>query len=289
MPNDQEHERVAALSALIAWADRRERLAEERAALVAAAWRSGSRTVAELARLARVSRDTIYADLKIHDIDTSARAQDPIGAEATPREQLTAESVRPLARLVDAVARPAFGRAPNDPLTRVTTSAGNALEAVADVLDPPTDQGPGWKQEDLLPGLASEGAAITHHAQRELASRQEPDQLAARTDYLHRALMHRGRHASAERVDVVVALPIGEALTVRLGRDDRGWTTLSSDSPLLAGEIDGLDHLEVQHALTILSQVITRNLDNGAFVEKRKHPLPGGPAVRHRSIPSNED
>ncbi|MEV0704524.1 hypothetical protein AB0I53_42320 [Saccharopolyspora sp. NPDC050389] len=289
MSDTQEHERLAALSALVAWADRRERLAEERADLVAAAWRSGSRNVAELARLARVSRDTIYADLKARSIDTSARAQDPIGVEAIPHEQLRAESVRPLAQLVDAVARPAFGRAPNDPLTRVTASAGRALEMVADVLAPPTDQGPGWTREELLPGLAGEGAAITHHAQRELAASQEPDQLAAQTDYLHRAMLHRGRHASAERVDVVVALPVGGSLTVRLDRDDRGWTTLSGDSPLLTGEIDGLDHLEVQHALTVLSQVITRNLDDGAFAEKRKDALPGGPVVRHRSTPSNED
>ncbi|MCI2421691.1 hypothetical protein MOQ72_30075 [Saccharopolyspora sp. K220] len=289
MSEDHEHERLAALAALISWADRRERLAEERADLVAAAWRSGSRNVAELARLARVSRDTIYADLKARSINTSARVQDPIGTEAIPREQLTAESVRPLARLVDAVARPAFGRTPNDPLTRVTTSAGRALETVADVLDPPTDQGPGWTKEELLPGLAAEGAAITHHAHRELAASAAPDELAAQTDYLHRAMLHRGRHASAQRVDVVVALPIGGSLTVRLDRDERGWTTLSGDSPLLTGEIDGLDHLEVQHALTVLSQVITRNLDEGAFVEKRKDALPGGPAIRHRLVPSNED
>ncbi|MGP4021605.1 hypothetical protein [Saccharopolyspora sp. 5N708] len=286
---DREHERIAALSALIGWADRRERLAEERADLVAAAWRSGSRNVAELARLARVSRDTIYADLKARSIDTSARAQDPIGTTEIPRDQLTAESVRPLAHLVDAVARPAFSRDPNDPLTRVTTSAGRTLGLVADVLDPPTDQGPGWTREELLPGLAGEGAAITHHAQRELAASQQPDQLAAHTDYIHRAMLHRGRHASAERVDVVVALPIGGSLTVRLDRDERGWTTISGDSPLLAGEIDGLDHLEVQHALAVLSRVITRNLDEGAFIEKRKEPLPGGPVVRHRLTPSNED
>ncbi|MER5393732.1 hypothetical protein [Saccharopolyspora sp. NPDC002686] len=284
-----DHERLTALSALVAWADRRERLAEERADLVAAAWRSGSRNVAELSRLARVSRDTIYADLKARSIDASARAQDPIDAEAVPGDQLKAESVRPLAQLVDAVARPAFDRAPDDPLTRVTTSAGRALEAVADVLSPPTDQGPGWTREELLPGLADQGAAITHHAQRELAASQEPDQLAERTDYLHRALLHRGRNASAERVEVVVALPAGGSTTVRLDRDERGWTTLSGDSPLLTGEIDGLDHLEVQHALAVLSRVITRKLDEGAFVPKRKDALPGGPAVRHRSTPSNED
>lgn len=289
MPEGQEPDRIAALSALVAWADRRGHFAEERADLVAAAWRSGSRNIAELARLARVSRDTIYADLKARSIDTSARAQDPIGAEAALNELLKAESVRPLAQLVDAVARPAFARDPGDPLTRVTTSAGRTLEVVADVLAPPTDQGPGWTREELLPGLADQGATITHHAQRELAASQEPDELAARTDYLHRAALHRGRHASAERADVVVALPTGESITVRLDRDERGWTTLSGDSPLLTGEIDGLDHLEVQHALGILSQVITRKLGDDAFVEKRKDALPGGPVVRHRVTQSNEE
>lgn len=287
MSND--HERLATLAALIAWADRRERFAEERADLVAAAWRSGSRNVAELARLARVSRDTIYADLKARSIDTSARAQDATSTEPAPRNQLEAKSLRPLAQLVEAVSRPAFGRAPNDPLTRVITSAGNALELTADVLSPPSNQGPGWTRAELLPGLAEEGAVITHHAQRELAASQEPGELAARTDYFHRATLHRGRQASAERVDVTVALPAGGSVTVRLDRDERGWTTLGGDSPLLTGEIDGLDHLEVQHALTVLSQVITRHLDGGAFVERRKDALPGGPVIRHRTTPSNKD
>ncbi|RKT84641.1 hypothetical protein SAMN05421805_1238 [Saccharopolyspora antimicrobica] len=284
----RETERLAALSALIGWADRRERFAEERADLVAAAWRSGSRNVAELARLARVSRDTIYADLKARSIDTSARAQDPVSAETTPGAPLKAESVRPLAQLVDAVARPAYGRAPDDALAQVTASAGRALQTVADVLDPPADQGPGWTRNELMHGLADTGASITRAAQRELAASQDPDELAERTDYLHRSALHRGRDASAERADVVVALPTGESITVRLGRD-QGWTTLSGDSPLLTGEIDGLDHLEVQHALTVLSRVITRKLDEAAFVEKRKDALPGGPAVRQRIIPSNED
>jgi hypothetical protein len=288
MVNDQERERLAALAALVAWADRREHLADERADLVAAAWRRGSRNVAELARLARVSRDTIYSDLKGRDIDTSSRAQDEIGAELGSREKLKAGSVRPLAQLVDAVFRPAFGRAPDDALTRAGVSAGRALEVVADVLEPPVDQGPGWTREELLPALAAEGAAITHHAHRELAAGGEAAQLAARTDHIHRAVLHQGRHASAEQVDVVVALPAGESITVRLGRDERGWTTLGGDSPLLTGVIDGLDHVEVQHALGVLSQVITRNLDEGAFVQRRRDALRGGPGVRHRSVPSNE-
>ncbi|MDA3644826.1 hypothetical protein LZ318_14465 [Saccharopolyspora indica] len=288
MSDAREHERLAALAALIGWADRRERFAEERADLVAAAWRSGSRNIAELSRLARVSRDTIYADLKARSIDPSARTQDPVSAEAAPGGPLKAESVRPLAQLVDAVARPAYSRAPDDALTRITAGSGRALQAVADVLDPPTDQGPGWTRDELLHGLADTGTAITREAQRELAADQDPGELAERADYLHRAALHRGRDASAEQVDVVVALPTGESITVRLGRD-QGWTTLSGDSPLLTGEIDGLDHLEVQHALTVLSRVITRKLDEAAFVEKRKDALPGGPAVRHRIIPSNED
>ncbi|MER7078832.1 hypothetical protein [Saccharopolyspora kobensis] len=287
MSDARETERLAALSALIGWADRRERFAEERADLVAAAWRSGSRNVAELARLARVSRDTIYADLKARNIDTSARAQDPVST-AVPGAPLQAESVRPLAQLVDAVARPAYGRAPDDGLAQITASAGRALQAVADALDPPTDQGPGWTRTELMHGLADTGASITRAAHRELAASQDPDELAERTDHLHRSALHRGRDAAAERADVVVALPTGESITVRLGRD-HGWTTLSGDSPLLTGEIDGLDHLEVQHALAVLSRVITRKLDEAAFVETREDALPGGPPVRQRIIPSNED
>ena len=78
-------------------------------------------------------------------------------------------------------------------------------------------------------------------------------------------------------------------ITVRFGTDEHGVTTVDSTSPLLTGELDGVEHLEVRHALAVLSQVVTRRLDEGAFTERTRTRLPGGPVVRHRVTPSNED
>jgi hypothetical protein len=64
--------RGQALAALRAWASNQR---PARPNLVAAAWRAGERNVAELARAAGVSRDTIYADLAGQGIDYRDRQQ----------------------------------------------------------------------------------------------------------------------------------------------------------------------------------------------------------------------
>jgi len=63
---DRQHDRDAAVNALSEWAENQ---ARARPRLVAAAWRAGAHNVAELARAARVQRDTIYADLRAQRID----------------------------------------------------------------------------------------------------------------------------------------------------------------------------------------------------------------------------
>jgi transcriptional regulator of acetoin/glycerol metabolism len=63
-----------ALERLAGWPVRRDQLAVDRAALVADAWHAGIRNVAQLARIADVSRDTIYADLRSHRIDPTDRS-----------------------------------------------------------------------------------------------------------------------------------------------------------------------------------------------------------------------
>ncbi|MBP2478437.1 hypothetical protein JOF53_007309 [Crossiella equi] len=272
--------KLVAMAALLAWADRRERLTEDRVDLVAAAWRAGVHNVAELARVARVSRDTIYADLRAREIDPKSR--DAV-APAPPSPGPDPAALRQLAGLVDTVAHPAFAAAPTDPLTRVLTGTQHVLGLLADVADPPP--GPEWAPEELLSSLAAQGAEITHHAQRELAGRQTPAELAQRTDYLHRAALHTGRRASATEVTLTVDTPAGGEVTVRFGTDVTGLTTV--DGPL-AG-LDGLDHLEVRQALATLSRVVTRRLGEESFLARRKDALPGGPPIRTRVVPSNED
>ena len=55
---------MTAVAGLAQWGDTRRQLEADRLPLVYAAYREGEHRVAELARLAGVSRDTIYRDLK---------------------------------------------------------------------------------------------------------------------------------------------------------------------------------------------------------------------------------
>ncbi|MEU3455635.1 hypothetical protein ABZ671_18840 [Micromonospora sp. NPDC006766] len=63
--------RAAALAEIQRWAQHQ---ANARPRLIADAWRAGCRNVAELARAAGCSRDTVYADLTAQGIDYSDRA-----------------------------------------------------------------------------------------------------------------------------------------------------------------------------------------------------------------------
>jgi hypothetical protein len=86
----------ASLAALKGWAARRDRLPGQRADLMAAAWWSGWRNVAELARTADVSRDTAYDDLRARGIEPKDRLTTP--ERPQPRyEPLRPEAVHELA------------------------------------------------------------------------------------------------------------------------------------------------------------------------------------------------
>jgi len=282
-----EAARIAALSELIAWAERRERLSEDRADAVAAAWRTGTRTIAELARLARVSRDTVYADLAARAIDVGSREQVVSGPQKGRGIALRGDSVRTVARIADAVAQPAFTHDPDDPLVRATLAASRALETVADVLEPPSDQGPGWTPQETLPSLAGEGEKLAHHSRRALAALADPAELTASSDSYRQAVLHTGRQAVADGASVTLTLPTGGVITLQVGRDETGWTRLTSDSPFVVEGADSLDHLEAQAALQTLARIATRHLAEAALAEHRKDAPPGA-RPRTRTIPSNE-
>ncbi|MGY5034789.1 hypothetical protein ACWC9U_28860 [Streptomyces sp. 900116325] len=288
MSEPNEAARIAALSELIAWAERRERLSEDRADAVAGAWRTGTRNVAELARLARVSRDTIYADLAARAIDLGSREQDIQDPQKVGGVPLRGDSVRIVARIADSVARPAFAHDPGDPLVRATLAASQALRTMADVLEPPSDQGPGWSPRETLPSLVGDGEELAYHGRQALAALAEPAELAAQSDNRRQALLHTGRHAVADGASFTLALPTGGTITLQVGRDEAGWTSLTSDSPLVVGEADSLDHLEAQAALEVLARIATRHLTEAALAEQRKEAPPGSRPPRTRYIPSNE-
>src|ERR1700742_4414723 len=76
---DPEAARLAALSALRTWTRQRDRLPEQRIALMAAAWHAGERNVRELARIADVNRSTAYDDLARAGIDPKADRHSAVG------------------------------------------------------------------------------------------------------------------------------------------------------------------------------------------------------------------
>lgn len=67
---------VEAVNALYEWGVANANAKRERRRLVVAAWRAGERRVAELARCAGVSRDTIYVDLRSAGITRITRTID---------------------------------------------------------------------------------------------------------------------------------------------------------------------------------------------------------------------
>ncbi|GGT02956.1 hypothetical protein [Streptomyces chromofuscus] len=287
MTEQSEVARITALAALIGWAERREHLASDRADLMADAWRTGTRSVAELARAARVSRDTVYADLTARGIQVSKRGEHLVGPLTGQGTPINAESVRAVARIAEAVTLPAWAHDPTDALTCAALAASRALQGVTDALDPPTDQGPGWEPASTLPTLAGQGQQIAHQAHRALAAIADREELAASADFRRRGTLHSGRNAVADAVTLTVTLPTGETVTVDLGGDGTGWTTMSSDSPLVGHDVEALDHLEVQLAFQLLAQVVTRHLDDRALTARSKDALPDTPP-RTRHVPSND-
>ena len=235
MTTSTEAERITALSALIGWADRRERVASDRADLMAGAWRTGTRSIAELSRAARVSRDTVYADLAARDIAVSNRDEDIVGPLTGQGMPLNAESVRAVAHVAHAVTLPAWAHAPHDPLTRAARAASHALESVADAMDPPTGHGPGWDPKDTLPNLAGHGQEVSHQAHRVLAEIATPQELAASADFRRRATLHSGRNAVANAVTFTVTVPTGE--TGWSPRDPRARPYRAPRSPVSTSRI----------------------------------------------------
>lgn len=92
----------------------------------------------------------------------------------------------------------------------------------------------------------------------------------------------------ADGASFTLTLPTGGTITLQVGRDETGWTSLTSDSPLVVGDADSLDQLEAQAALEVLARIATRHLTEAALAERRKDAPPGSRPPRTRHIPSNE-
>ncbi|GAA0813133.1 hypothetical protein [Spirilliplanes yamanashiensis] len=287
---DAEH--IGALAGLMGWAEHRGRPAQERADLVAAAWGSGIRNVAELSRIARVSRDTIYADLRARGIDPSQRAEpvSPQQTGGTAAGAVSPDALRVLAKLLGAVAGPeAVAGASDGDMVRVVDSTATLLDLVADLLDPPLDQGPGWTGDDLLPQLVLHGGEVAGHARRTMAARATADDVTRLATWVRTGARYSGRALVVDRADVALRMPDGSTTTVTVTVDDAGATTLTGGGPALSGATTELDQLDLFQALTTLADVVGRHLDPSAHVARRRDDVPGVPPVRQRLLPSNDD
>jgi hypothetical protein len=69
---------------------------------------------------------------------------------------------------------------------------------------------------------------------------------------------------------VAVGLPNGQIIIVSLGsashrEPNEGWAALAADSPLMATDLDGPDHLAIRAALAVIGDVPTKHLARQAF------------------------
>ncbi|MFC8852409.1 hypothetical protein ACFT5D_05090 [Streptomyces sp. NPDC057144] len=268
-PLDTQTEGVqsAALTALRGWAMRRDRLAADRADLMAAAWWSGTRTVAELARAADVSRDTVYDDLRARGIEPTDKSAAPPD-RLPPCAPLDAAAVRELARQANVLVRPAMLTERPGRLPSAAWHLTIALDRIGALADDSAGIGPD-RRAALAQDLAVHLEMALHRAQRawnELASDRE---LAAwsrgRTDNA----MGQGEMVVGLAEVTLVDPDTGGPLTVRIGTagggSRPGFTVLRADTPLpLDADVDGADHLAIQTALQTIGRVLNGRRDPGA-------------------------
>lgn len=259
--HDPESARLAALTALRGWAIRRDRLPAERALLLEAAWRAGARNVRELARLADVSRDTVYSDLKSRGIDPSNRSD---GRQ--PRYQpLRHEDVKDLADMATSMLVSAMLTDEPGPLADAAWQAQIVFTRLAELLDPSPREG--FDRAGAVEDVGSRADYIRRAAHRLLAAENSADVLAARTEQ-HRVLLvdWQAQVLSAQLRLMLPNAELGTTIDVELaaaghaGGRWREWTTWRSDSPHLVGEVDAEAHLEIASALDTIGAVLTTAL-----------------------------
>ena len=272
MDTDSTGIRQATLDAVGSWPRRRDRLPEDRADLLAAAWWAGNRNVAELARVSDTSRDTVYSDLRSRGIDPQARF-----TPAGPRPRyapLRFETVDELASLMSTVLLPPILREKPGPLESAAWQLGKAMTRIADLVGPAesgTTYTPAENAEDLAVTL---GYAL-QYAHAYWASLQTNAQLAARA--AQSAVDRCEEQAVVDSATLTLGLPNAQSITITLGSapyrtPNAGWTTVATDSPLLSADLDGPEHLAIRAALDAISEVLTKHLAMEALMPEGSTP-----------------
>ncbi|GAB3902522.1 hypothetical protein GCM10029964_093120 [Kibdelosporangium lantanae] len=254
---DPETARLTALTALRAWARQQERQPAERAALISAAWQAGERNLRELARIADVSRTTVYEDLRSHNINPPT---DRAAPRSTPKPApLDRDQVTDLGERMAAVLLPSMIGPVTEPLAGAAWSAHQVIGAIGKLLDPelPATERAGW-----LDSVAGYADTIRRDAFRQWAAEATDDELAAFTLDAQMTSVEIREAAYVQAASLDLLMPDGMTnVHVTLGtaghRDSQpeGWTQWSAgDTPL--DPIDRYRHLEITSLLGSLSELI---------------------------------
>lgn len=251
--------RGAALAALRGWATRRDRLADNRADLMAAAWWAGTRTVAELARAADVSRDTVYDDLRARGVEPTDKTAESAGA-LPPYAPLTAEPVRELAQHAWSLVRPAMLTDRPDWAAWAAWHLTIALDRIGILLEdsPDPDRNANAAQSLLTQLAAAQESAQHLWAELDTSNRE------------HLAMFRPIQVAEGEEQAVVMGVDLSlglpgrrETFTVRLNPDPfapAAWAAESSDHPQLDSQLSDADRLAIQTAVHTLGRLMIRRL-----------------------------
>jgi hypothetical protein len=274
---DPEAARLNALSALRAWTRQRVRMPEQRARLLVAAWRAGERNVRELARIADVSRQTIYDDLRSQGIDPR---EDRGAAVAPPRyTPLTYEQVDDLAEHMATVLGPAMLAAQPEPLASAAWWAAKAIRHIANLLkpQPPADADQRGSRADSFDTISDCAARIRRAVHTQWAAETNRAELARVTELATQTRVELGESLPVETATVTVLLPDGMAkvpvtLTTawRNEIEPDGFWQWIADAPLPLGRLTGTLHLEINALLTNLSELITQALHPELLESRRR-------------------
>ncbi|MFJ8838671.1 hypothetical protein ACIRFG_21660 [Streptomyces sp. NPDC102424] len=274
--------RGAALAALRGWATRRDRLADNRADLMAAAWWAGTRIVAELARAADVSRDTVYDDLRARGVEPTDKTAEGVGI-LPPYAPLTAEPVRELAQHAWSLVRPAMLTCRPDWATWAAWHLSIALDRIGILLEDSTNSD---RKVDAGESLLALLAAAQEAAQKHWAELDTP-----RKEHLtaFRTAVPVGGEGQAVIHGVELTLGVSgsrETFSVRFDPDPfepAGWTAVSSDHPQLGPQLTAADRLAIQTAVHTLGRLLNRRLypdDTDGSDSAMSEPGPTVPPVR---------
>lgn len=256
---DPETARLAALTALRSWARQRDQMPEQRAVLLATAWRAGERNVRELARIADVSRQTVYDDLRGQEIDATDRTSE-IGQARYA--SLAYEQVYDLAEHMRSVLLPSMIGTNPEPLAIAAWMTAKALGTIAELLNPnSTDD-----RAAALDSIASSADSIRRAVHRQWAAETDPAELARFTENAEITNAEVDiALCSGGDTTIAVVLPDGmTTLQVRTSTaghrdpDPNGWTRWTSDALPPLAPVDGFRHLEIQSLLTGLRALITQ-------------------------------